>query len=226
MNIASASMKLPMKRKMIGSANGANTTRAGADLQQDGQHRTDERRDRERQRLGDPEDHHHQQDARQPVRRRAQSASAREQQPAARAAAANEADRPPAPIEQLLGRRVGLDGLTGLVQAAHQDFNQRHSDDELGPASQKEPVIVPFDSLRAAGRHDLQIARGVAVANRGDRRGAGAGPGGFGRSDAALPDEDADAVRRFDRGELDVGALAESADGRPARGRSCAAVPR
>ncbi len=29
-NIASASMKLPMKRKMMGSANGANTTRAGA----------------------------------------------------------------------------------------------------------------------------------------------------------------------------------------------------
>ncbi len=54
-------MKLPMKRKMIGSANGASTVRAGTDLQDDGEHRTDERRHRERQRLGDPEHDHHRQ---------------------------------------------------------------------------------------------------------------------------------------------------------------------
>ena len=42
-------MKLPMNRKMIGSANGANADARRRHLQDDGQHGTDERGDRERQ---------------------------------------------------------------------------------------------------------------------------------------------------------------------------------
>ena len=38
-------------------------------LQDDRQHRSDERGDRQRQRLGDPEDDHHRKNCRQPVRR-------------------------------------------------------------------------------------------------------------------------------------------------------------
>ena len=48
---------------------------------------------------------------------------------------------------------------------------------------------------------------GAAVRDRGDRRRARAGAGRVRRADAALPDQDAHAIRRFDHRELDVGAL-------------------
>ena len=99
MNIASASMKLPMKRKMIGSANGAKTTRAGATLQDDGQHRPDERGHRQRQRLGNPEDHHHQQDGREAVCWRG-NRDRRRQENEERQRAGDEPDRPAPSIEQ------------------------------------------------------------------------------------------------------------------------------
>ena len=92
-------------------------------LQDDRQHRADEGGDRERQGLGDPENHHHQQDGRQPVRGRGNRHRCREQDEQ-RERPGDEADGPAAPVEELLGRRVGLDGLARFVEAAHQGFSQ------------------------------------------------------------------------------------------------------
>ena len=50
-NIACASMKLPMNRKMIGSANGASAAWAGATQKHHRQHRPQHRRDGHRQRF-------------------------------------------------------------------------------------------------------------------------------------------------------------------------------
>ena len=62
--------------------------------------------------------------------------------------------------------------------------------------------VPPGDSM-------LHVARGAAVLNRGNGRSAGARARGFGRADAALPDQDADAIRRVDGRKLDVRARRE-----------------
>ena len=74
------------------------------DLQDDGQHRPDERGHGERQRLGDPEDHHHQQDGRQPVCWRGQSGCGAARRTSSASGPRDEPDRPAPPIEQLFRR--------------------------------------------------------------------------------------------------------------------------
>ncbi len=125
-NIASASMKLPMNRKMIGSAKGARTVRAGADLKNHREHRADQRRHRERQRLGHPQHHHHRQDGRETMRRRGQR-QRREQHGNQQQRAANQSHRAAAAVEQLFGGGIGLTGLDGSVEAAPYAFIQWHS---------------------------------------------------------------------------------------------------
>jgi hypothetical protein len=77
--MARAMMNDPMKRKISGSAYGANTSFAGATRSDDARRRAQERRGGHRQRLGDPEDddgrHHRGQPVRlglEPVERRRQ----------------------------------------------------------------------------------------------------------------------------------------------------------
>ena len=76
------------------------------------------------------------------------------------------------------------------------------------------------------GDDDLHVARGAAVAMRGDGRRAGAGARSFGRTDATLPDQNADAIRRLDLGELDVRPFRKMRVDRQRRGRPNAAAPR
>ena len=104
-----------MNRKMIGSANGASAVGAGATRSTTASSGPEQGRDRQRQRLGHPEHDHQSEDGGQPVRRgvRRQRAA---RAPAGTASGADEqADRPAAPVELLLGRRVGLDGLDRLA---------------------------------------------------------------------------------------------------------------
>ena len=80
---------------------------------------------------------------------------------------------------------------------------------DLRPARQVETVLPPFDALRAAGRDDLHVAPRAAEGDRRDGRGARAGAGGFGRSNATLPNQDPHAIRGLDGRQLDVRTIRE-----------------
>ena len=78
---------------------------------------------------------------------------------------------------------------------------------ELRPSGQVDPVFEPFDALAAAWRDHFDIPRRRRHRRRGYGRAAGAGAGRLGWADAALPDQNAHAVRRFHLRERDVGAI-------------------
>src|SRR5690606_8729210 len=76
---------------------------------------------------------------------------------------------------------------------------------QLGPAGQPDGVIGPLDVLRATGCNDVDAAACATGKRCGHGRGAGTGARGFCRADAPFPDQDANAVGRLDVDELDVG---------------------
>src|SRR5687768_2930350 len=80
---------------------------------------------------------------------------------------------------------------------------------DLRPPGQVNAIVAPLDALRAAGRDDLDIAGRATMRARGDCRRTGAGAGRVGRADAALPNQDAHAIRRLHHRELHVGAFGE-----------------
>ena len=92
------------------------------------------------------------------------------------------------------------------------------------PPSPSETVLRP-STRRAAYRPARHICTSRAAPPYVDRRhrgGAGAGAGRLGRSDAALPDQDADAIGRLDRARARRWCLRESAGAPRARTPACA----
>ena len=72
---------------------------------------------------------------------------------------------------------------------------QRPSNRTSAQPVRNRPASVHSTRCAPPGDDDLHVARGAAVGDRRDRRGARAGARRLGRSDAALPDQDPDAIR-------------------------------
>ena len=209
-----------MKTKITGSANEANAWRTGATRRMIASTGPSMRGDRQRQRLGDPEHDHHRQDAGQAVRGRRDRQRRRDQRDEEQRPE-EQADRAAPVVELLLGRRVGLDGLERLMKRAHR---------ALLPSTRRRARRAPsrsgtrrrrVHSTRCVppGATTSSVAAGAAVRRGRHRRRRRAGARRRGRADAALPDQDAHAIRRLDLGELDVGAGRKRARAWPAPAR-------
>ena len=96
-------MKLPMKRKIVGLANGRNVSPAGATCRMIAQGRSEQRGHRERQRLGDPEHDDQRHDGGQAVCLRTERRERPRQHEQEEERAGDDADLPPLLIESELG---------------------------------------------------------------------------------------------------------------------------
>ena len=208
-----------MKRKMIGSANGASASRAGATPQDDREHGAEQRGHRQRQRLGDPEDDDHRRGS--AARRCADGASpavAAASSTTKTAGARNRPDRPAPAVERLFGRRVDLSGFDGPGGTSASGIQS--------------PVEHDFRPARSDTRHRRATRRAACRPARRRRRSRAAPPWAMAATaDAHAPVPDASSgptprsqIRMRTRSgastlrELDVGAGREHAGGAPAPG--------
>src|SRR5574338_1470441 len=212
-NMASASMKLPMNRKMIGSANGANAVRTGATP-------------RSTATIGPTSavtgsgsaSVTHSTIIATSVAASLCAARGRPDGHASTNAKASGATRSPTTWRRRLNSSSAGEYVSSVSTASSacvgrsgtSDIPVNRATDQFGRAGEIQPVVSPLDALDSSRRVDLHVAGRAAAGGRRDRSRAGAGARGFRWTDAALPDEDVDPTRLLHRREFDVRACGKT----------------